>query len=154
MSARKTVWVVEQGSHSDYRVLAVCDSKERAEAAAAAVNAADRYSYNDASIAALPYIDSPTESVTTYTIQCAVWDDETASEQRESERTENEIDALYPERIVSVGYRWVRAPVHNDRGGRLEVYGTDQERVRKVFSDKRAELLCDPVLRSRREFRR
>jgi hypothetical protein len=42
--SEKTVWVIERGEYSDYRVMGVFSSKENAERVAEAINAADSYS--------------------------------------------------------------------------------------------------------------
>lgn len=54
--ADKTVWVVEQGSYSDYRVLGVFSSREFAQQVADAINAPDEdgYSGEEATIAQWP----------------------------------------------------------------------------------------------------
>jgi hypothetical protein len=59
---------------------------------------------------------------------------------------------LAPEQLSKpVTWRWVRAPVHDGKGGRLEVYGTDEQRVRQTFSDRKAQLLTEDAFRMRRE---
>jgi mRNA-degrading endonuclease toxin of MazEF toxin-antitoxin module len=41
--------------------------------------------------------------------------------------------------------------MHHDQGGRLEVWGTDHERVRKVYGDRRALIISDDAFRAQRE---
>lgn len=144
------MWAVAKGSYSDYRVLCICPDKKTAEKIAADVNGCS--SWGEAFVEQFPLL-SESRKVTTYELRCEVWDDGTTSETRYDERVEHEADMLYPERKAPVMKRWVRAPAHKKQGGRLEVYGSDRERVRRVFSDTRAELLATPSLRMRKEFR-
>ena len=146
----KHMWAVSKGSYSDYRVLCVCPDKKTAKKIAADVNGCS--SWGEAFVEQLPLL-SESRNVTTFDLQCEIWDDGTTSETRYGERAEHEADMLHPERDTPVMKRWVRAPVHDNQGGRLEVHGTDEERVRRVFSDTRAELLATPSLRMRKEFR-
>ena len=139
------MWGVSRGSYSDYRMLCVCDSKKRAKEIAALTD--------DGMVEALPYFDRDPKRVTTFWLNENLYDDGTTDERYESQRTEWEFDMLYPERIAPVRWRWVRASIHRGRGGRLEVSGTDLERVRKVFGDRRGMLLTDEAMRSRREAR-
>lgn len=53
MSERRSVWVIEQGSYSDYRVVGVFSSKENAERVAEKINAGTD-SYNEAEVAEWP----------------------------------------------------------------------------------------------------
>lgn len=146
----KHMWAVSKGSYSDYRVLCVCPDKKTAKKIADDINKCS--SWGEAFVEQLPLL-SESRNVTTYDLQCEIWDDGTTSETRYAERVEHEADMLYPERNAPVMKRWVRAPVHDNQGGRLEVHGTDEERVRRVFSYTRAELLATPSLRMRKEFR-
>lgn len=143
------MWTVESGEYSDHRVLCVCRTKKQAQEIADALNA-NKSGYYDAYVGTLP-IATGVNYVTTYTMQCNVWDDGTTTETSESVRTELDIDMLWPERERPVGWRWVRAPIHNGRGGRLEVFGTDHEAVRRTFSDRRAQLIAEDAFRKRRE---
>lgn len=154
MAKKDIVWLIESGSYSDYRVHAACPDKKTAERIAEELNNSGRDAYSDSfSVSVVPLV-TEVRMVTTYRIECDVWDNGTTGAPRETSRTEWEGDLLYPEHARPLGKRWVRAPIHRGRGGRLEVFGTDQERVRRVFSDTRARLIADPVLRARREFNR
>lgn len=139
-------WVVSAGDYSDYRVLCVCPSKADAEEVARKINTAkedSRWWYGDASVESLPIIDAEMAMVTHETITTTLWDDgrETAATSRQE--ITYPLGGDYPR----VAWRWVRAPCHQGRGGRLDVHGIDVERVRKVFSERRAELLANPHLR-------
>ena len=146
----KSVWVVSSGSYSDYRVHCAAPSKKAAKAIIAALNGDETYNYF---IEQVPVIDKA-EKVTIYGMEAIITDDGTVREESVRDRDEWNIDPLYPQRLRPVTVRWVRAPIYHGRAGRLEVYGLDEERVRKTYSDMRAQLLADPALRSRREFTR
>ena len=142
----KSVWVVSSGSYSDYRVHCAAPSKKAAKAIVDAFN-------GDYFIEQVPVIDKA-EKVTIYGVEAIVTDNGTVREESVRDRDEWNIDPLYPQRLRPVTVRWFRAPIYNGRAGRLEVYGLDEERVRKTYSDMRAQLLADPALRSRWEFTR
>jgi hypothetical protein len=153
MDERDTVWAVTKGDYSDHTVLCVCQTKARATLVAAAYNE-NNDRWGEARVESMIWLDRTPEKIVTYQRMVEVWDDGTTSGQRESESIESEIDMLYPERIKPVTWRWVRAPVHDGKGGRLEVAGTDKRRVGKVFSEKRAQLIADDVMRMRQEIRK
>lgn len=148
MSA-KQVWTVESGQYSDHKVMCVTRTKREADAIAKLYNQ-DSDGYRDAYVSTLPLISEP-ERVTTHQMQEDLYDDGTSAHYVETSRVEWEFDMLWPEYNRPVTWRWVRAPVHGGRGGRLEVFGTDQESVRRTFSDRRAQLVADDVFRRRRE---
>ena len=145
-----TVWIVSSGSYSDYRVHCAAPSKRGAREIVAALNGADerpRYF-----VERLPVIEKA-ERITVYGFEAVIED---AGTVRNSvlHRDEWNVNPLYPQRLRPVTVRWVRAPIYHGRAGRLEVYGTDRERVGKTFSDMKAQLVADPALRKRREFTR
>lgn len=141
------LWTVERGEYSDHKVMCACRTKAEAQAVLDAYNA-DEESRRAARLGRLPLVSEPVR-ITTLSVQVNIFDDDTTDEIREMIRTEFEFDMLWPQHAKPVSWVWVRAPIHNGKGGRLEVHGTDQERVRKVFSDTRARLLADDGLRSR-----
>ena len=141
----KSVWVVSSGSYSDYRVHCAAPSKQSAKAIVAALN-------GDYFIEQVPVIDKA-EKVTIYGLEAIITDDGTVREESVRDRDEWNVNPLYPERLRPVTVRWVRALIYH-QAGRLEVYGLDEERVRKTYSDMRAQLLADPALRKRREYTR
>lgn len=145
-----TVWVVSSGSYSDYRVHCAAPSKKAAQGIVDALNGDETYNYF---IEQVPVIDKA-EKVTIYGVEAIVTDRGTVREESVRDRDEWNVDPLYPDRLRPVTVRWVRAPIYNGQAGRLEVYGTDRERVRKTFSDMKAQLVVDPALRKQREFTR
>ena len=147
----KSVWVVSSGSYSDYRVHCAAPSKRGAREIVAALNGADEWTKYF--VEQVPVIEKA-ERITVYGIEAVIEDAGTVREESVRDRDEWNVNPLYPERLRPVTVRWVRAPIYNGKAGRLEVYGTDEERVRKTYSDMRAQLLADPALRKRREFTR
>lgn len=142
------VWAVSSGCYSDYSVLCVCPSKADAEAVAAKFNAADKY--EEARVESFPVVDRTVEQLAVLKLQTTLWDDGTETDTRE--HVEHEWPFHWEEAARSkVVWRWVRAPMHHDKGGRLEVSGVDHERVRRVYSDHRAELIAEHAVRSRKE---
>ena len=144
----KNVWVVSSGSYSDYRVHCAAPSKRGAREIVAALNGADEWTKYF--VEQVPVIEKA-ERITVYGIEAIIEDAGTVREESVLDRDEWNVAPLYPERLRPVTVRWVRALIYH-QAGRLEVYGTDRERVRKTFSDLKAQLLVDPALRSRREF--
>ena len=147
----KSVWLVSSGSYSDYRVHCAAPSKTAAQGIVDALNGDDEWTKYF--VEQVPVIEKA-ERITVYGIEAIIEDAGTVREESVRDRDEWNIDPLYPQRLRPVTVRWVRAPIYNGKGGRLEVFGTDLERVRRVFSDTRAQLIADPGLRARKEFNR
>ena len=147
-----TLWAVTKGDYSDYHVLCVCPSKELAETVKRAYDG-DEDSWGSANVEAMLFLNREPQKITTHHRFVTIWDEGTTTDQGERQRDEWEFDLLYPEDRKPVHWRWVRAPMHNGKGGRLEVSGTDPKRVGKVFTEKRAQLIADSVMRSRKEIR-
>jgi len=147
MSDKKFIWVISSGSYSDYRVNAAFDSKKTAKAVAARANASED-GYREFWVESLPYFDDPNiQRVETLSLHCEIWDSGKVDESDPWYRIEWPFDALYE--IVDCRWRWVRAPIHKNLGGRLEVSGTNHELVRKVYGEKKSALMYDDALRSR-----
>lgn len=141
------VWVVSKGTYSDYRVMCACRSKADASAVAAKYNASD--SWASARVERLPIIGADVERVAVLSMTTTLWDNGEEADSRESMQFEWPFDS-YRE-LAPVRWRWVRGPIHKGKGGRLDVHGIDIERVRRVFSDKRAEIMATPALRIQQE---
>lgn len=149
----ETVWVISRGAYSDYRVLAVVRGKKKdAELLAARANAAGD-SYGDAyEVESLPVVSPDVKKVETLMLIAEIRDEgPVVKEERMNVQVEWPFDSLYA--LAKTEWRWVRAPIHNGKGGRLEVWGTDHERVRKVYGDRKAMLLSDDAMRAKRQAR-
>ena len=139
MSARR-VWALSQGEYSDYSVIALFTTKKLAEEAAG-LNNSDRWSR--AFVEEFVLYDETVETVDEYKIMQDIWD----------------ADALIPEPTVThtvkmpwafwdgeppkrAKVRWVRAPIHQGKGGRLEVRGRDRDAVVKAYTDNAARIIA------------
>lgn len=143
-----TIWAISSGSYSDYRVLCVVDgTKADAEELAQRMRGMsdDIWTGSDVSVEALAFVRPDVQPVEILHMRVTVWDNGTTSEERTDVRREWPFDPLYESGLLS--WRWVRAPIHKGKGGRLEVMGTDHERVRRVFSDRRAQLMAEDAFR-------
>ena len=146
------VWIVSSGGYSEYRVHCAAPSKAAAQSIVDELNAAtDKWS--EYFVGEVPVIEKA-ERITVYGFEAVITDAGNVREESVRDRDEWNVDPLYPQRLRPVTVRWVRAPIYNGKAGRLEVYGTDRERVGKTFSDMKAQLLADPALRKRRELKR
>jgi hypothetical protein len=153
MTAAKFVYVIASGEYSDYRVLAMVDGTEK-QAEDLARRANLNNDYRDYRAEALPVVAPDVQQIVCLSMQENIWDDGTTDEHHVRLDTRWPFDLLWEEEGRPVAAQWVRAPIHRGVGGRLEVRGTDHERVRKTFGDLRAALLTDEALRARKEFRR
>lgn len=153
----KVLYTVETGCYSDHRILCVCATKAEAEAIAARVRTPDIeedgrwWPDSDAEVGEILLVSGDIDRTPTLQLTETLWDDGTTS--RLTERLTMAFPWDWNSAAAPVQWRWVRAPMHENKGGRLEVSGTDLERVRKVFSDRRAELLAVDHLRKRKEAR-
>ena len=149
------MWAVSKGSYSDYSVVCLCRSKAEAETVLAKMKAdigeTGWCNYSDAFVESFPVATPDVEPIVSLLVSAKVWDDGTASKVRESTRTEWPFDAISHGSDWRVNWRWCRPPRANGKGGRLDVRGTDHDLVRKVFSEKRAQLIAGDGLRASRE---
>ena len=138
----EVVWALSSGEYSDYHVMCVCPSKEDAGTLAARYNA-DSGPFGDAArVESLPVAGPDTQRVEILHLSTTLWDNGTESDTKQHVRTVWPF-ADYAGIPGAAAWRWVRAPMHRDAGGRLDVEGIDHERVRKVYSERRAEILAD-----------
>lgn len=136
-------WAATSGSYSDYRICAVFATKRQAEAAVAAAQMAEDAWPNPDSVVEFFFYSEGAEPrlLTVYNRQVTIWDDGTFEEHDLRIRTEWEYDQLFDrgsDRRPSV--RFVRAPMHNNKGGRLEVRGIDEQAVAQAYSDNLARI--------------
>lgn len=145
------MWAVSSGSYSDYGVLFVCKSEEVAQAWADRLNREPKY--DPYFVEEFPVVTADTGRVSELRLAVEIANDGTEM-QRGNPRTAERINTGFPWEVGTtkkVEWRWVRAPMYRDKGGRLEVWGLDHERVRKVFSDRRAWLMSDDAARMQEE---
>lgn len=142
-----SAWGVTSGSYSDYTVLCICPSKADAEAVAVKLRSEAHGWHRDATTQEFGTADASTEPVSVLYLTTEIFDDGTERPGRDDAENRWPFEDYW----VKSQWRWVRAPIHRGKGGRLEVQGTDHERVRKVFSDTRAQLIADHAFRASKE---
>lgn len=136
----KKIWALSSGVYSDYTVHALFTTKELAEQAAEVHRGHEDYRYEEPRVEEFYLYEEIPERVTIYKYQTNIWDDGTETDVRQN--FETGFPWQHWRAVVRVRSRYVRAPFHNDRGGRLEVWGTDEKAVAKTFSDKRAMIMA------------
>jgi hypothetical protein len=138
------VYVVTTGSYDDLCVQCACPTEQDAQTLAA------RMGYgSEAEVLALEVHPGNVAQVSVLHMRINLYDD--GSERDEYRRTSVEWPwSVWPKTTPDgAGWRWVRAPMHHGLGGRLDVWGTDHERVRKMYDDMRAMLKTDDAMRAR-----
>jgi hypothetical protein len=150
----KKMWAVSRGSYSDYTVLCLLKTKAEAKTLVKRMIEAGDDMYGDPPrVEEIPVVTADVEQVDILRMQVTLWDGGGEAEASATHWTKWPFDTIWIEDAQPVHWRWVRAPCHNGRGGRLEVAGTDHERVRKVFGERKALIQTDPILRGKREVR-
>lgn len=137
----RRVWALSSGSYSDYTVLAIFETKEDAEAAAAMQGPADDW-HSDKRVEEMSYYPKggAPKVVRIYDRQAQFWDDGTVDQERENHRDEWEYDPLHGPASKRPSVRFVRPPIQKNKGGRLEVRGLDKRAVDKAFSENAARI--------------
>lgn len=144
------VFAVASGSYSDYRILCACPTEADAEQIVAKLRIdTDGWHRDDTQVEEFMICTGDVEKQRLLWLQTTLWDDGRETDVKEEVRLEWPFDTIFD--VVAMSWRWVRAPMHNNRGGRLEVTGTNHELVRKVYSDRRAELIASDVARGKTE---
>lgn len=141
------MYAVSSGSYSDYRVKCLCETEAAANAVAAKLRTERDGFDTDAVVEQFDVVDESVESYPQLRIDMEIYDD------GRIERPREWVNQKWPfdEEPISARWRWVRAPCHNGCGGRLEVWGADHARVRKVFTEKRALFMADKVMAKQKE---
>lgn len=142
----KTCYAIVSGSYSDYSVLAVATDRPTAEAWAKAVRDNKESRRSDASVEEMMLLE-PDEPVRTYhrvALYEEWWDDGTTTAYRLNETDELPIDMLYGIPPSRPSVRFVRAPMHANKGGRIEIYGRTRKAVLKVYSEQKAMWQAEP----------
>ncbi len=116
---RKSVWVVEQGSYSDYSVLGVFSTKENAESACALVNTPD--AYEKASVAEWQFDPGVAERRRGLVHYCVTMRNDGSVVQSHAERNHIAIDGdLFMDGNVKLGMKaktivvhcWAKSDIH------------------------------------------
>lgn len=142
MSERK-VWAITTGAYSDYSVRALFSSKRAAKQAAEANNKDEDGWHRDTEIEVFYLYDEVPVKVTEFFYQVEIWDDGRVTNERNHATTCLPWNHLWGLPKARPDVRYVRAPMYRDKGGRLEVRGTDEQAVKQAFSDNKARLLAE-----------
>lgn len=137
MKGIRKIWAISSGSYSDYTVHAVTEDKATAEMWMKALRAEEDGCNGDATVEEILLVESGVApfKATSWNLSVDLWDDG-----REDELCVRGT-STYP--IAMWGdpppprprVRKVRAPIHRDKGGRLEVFGATEKAVRKVGNE-------------------
>lgn len=144
MKAKITkVYSLSDGEYSDYRVKALFPTRDLAERAVEAHEAdPESWGYGSHIEEFWVYSEIPEKS-TAYHLMADIWDDGTVGAEGlnvEQALPWNHLHGPPPKRP---NVRYVRAPIHKNKGGRLEVYGSDEQSVRQAFGDNKARILAE-----------
>ena len=136
----KTVHVISSGEYSDYRVLAVVEDEATATAWADSLrNEPDGY-HSDARVELMPFIPSGTAPAKQHFVCLTenLWDDGKCDHYHVDEEDEYAIGSYRGEAPLRPLVRFVRALIHEGRGGRIEISGRTLAAVLKVYSEQKA----------------
>lgn len=138
------MYVISSGSYSSYQVHCVCPTKEDAEEIVAKANI-DRSDYSKYGVEELAVFDRTVERVVVLRLEIDIQDSDTEHDACEMTTVLWPFDSF--DEVSPVAWRWSRRFVHGEKGGRLEVWGADHERVRKTYGEMRVRLHYDAALR-------
>lgn len=137
------IWAVYTGPYYEKDVLCVCPTKDDAE------RIANRYSAErsdgEVEVHPLTFMTADTPKISTLRMTTQLWDDGTETNTAEHVYTNWPYEATDDDR-VAVKALWVRARFMIGHG-RLDVFGTDHDRVREMYRERRAQLLANEELR-------
>jgi len=137
----RTVWAVTRGSYSDYKVLAIFAANADAERHLATASASGIWNRAE-SVEQFDFYDEgeQPELITWYERSAVILDDGSATHENESVQTDWDYDQLYGHQTARPSVRFVRAPIYQDKGGRLEIRGTDRQAVNQSYGDNLAQI--------------
>lgn len=142
--------VITVGSFDDYRILVAVDGTlEDARLLASRLRGSGRYS--DANEEELLVVKADIPQVEVLKVSTTIWDDGQVDE------AQPRVSVQWPwerynsddELIAAAEWRWVRAPMHMGKGGRLDVEGTDHALVRQVLAEEAERILANRALSER-----
>ena len=135
----KQIFAVTRGCYSDYNVICVCDTKERADLIVTAIGRddSDGCGYR---VQEFVYVDSDPQRVLVTQISARLfWESGRETEYQRRDDLTWDFHALTTE---PAEWGWRR----RDVSGYLVVRGTDAMRVEKVYGEKKAEILAQEPL--------
>lgn len=136
----KTIYAISSGSYSDYRVLAVCEDEATAEAWAKALREEPDGWRTDANVESMLMLEAGEPVIKRHCVDLRqeLSDNGTERPYNVSESDEYEIGSIQDAPPKRPSVRFVRAPMHNGKGGRLEITGQTLKAVMKVYSEQYA----------------
>lgn len=146
MSEKKSVWVVEQGSYSDYGVLGVFSTREAAEMMAARINeAADRCD-EEATVAEWP-LDPGVDALRAGLWRFDIWMKEDGSADSVYPASDwKELPAEDPSHGLGNTFEMRILSVHpvptKERQLRARVWARDREHAIKIANERRVQLVA------------
>lgn len=144
MTQSKYTYVIARGQYSDYRVLCACPSKAKAKALATKMNALKPDYQSPYMVEALPKADESVERIATLYLEVEIRDGGGVGDETQRETLDWPFE-MTVQQHKEVQWMWRRISTH--QSGVLTVYGTDPERVRHVFGEKKAWLQYDLAAR-------
>jgi hypothetical protein len=134
----KEVFCISSGEYSDYQVLAVCEDKATAEAWIAALHNDEDGWYRTARLESLPVIvpGAKPEKERQYSQHVELLDDGTIKSGDIRLHCDFPVGGYGSPPPVRPLVRYVRAPCHHGKGGRLEVRASTAEAVAKVVGER------------------
>lgn len=129
--AFKHMWAVSTGVYSDYRVCAVFEKQDDAENWAQAIG-------DEARVEQIMHVPAGVRPFkqTVYGQSANLWDNGEVVLQDVWSHTDYPIDSLFGEVPTRPKVRYVRAPIHRNKGGRVDIAGPTAASVAKVMNER------------------
>lgn len=147
MAGRDVVYVITRGEYSDYELLCACATKEDAQALADRMNApvpqGDQYGLG-ACVEEVPVLAADAPSIIELSMSVVLWDDGRQSD----ELTWRQARWPIGRSAGTPAMKWAWSHRVTNPNGVLSVWGSDHERVRKVYGERKAAFLADDALRA------
>lgn len=148
----KVMWLVGNGGY-EYNAHAVCHTKADADRLAAKMRLYSAQldnmygSFHDVQVDSIMVVDADLEPQRLYRRNVNLWDNGEAELVKASSLFQWPFYQASHVTDETPRWRWVRAPIHNGNGGRLEVWGLDEPSVDALLAEK----LADTSYRSKKE---
>lgn len=147
--AKDRIYVISTGVYSDYHLICYCPNKKEADQLAARLNDAEGAENYRVEWLPLATGDVP---LSRHYVGYARINLEDGSIISETEKVTEGWPPLGWEKL-GMSWTWWRGYGSQATDGGLSVIGTDVELAQKVYSEKRAQLIADPVMRSKPDLR-
>ncbi len=136
----KVIYAISSGSYSDYGVHAVCTDEATAKAWALALSQEEDGYRKDAFVEEIAILEpgEPVKKRHRVSLRQELSDDGTERKVNIEEDDEYPVGCIWDAPPDRPSVRFVRAPCHNGKGGRLEIEGRTLEGVMKVYGEQHA----------------